>query len=275
MVLKHVIVKKISVFICLLLVNIAFSQEESLVISSEKSENGEVFVYAENTSYAPYTVTVNATLTGFTADKKLPVVQVVNGKSKELLLTLTMKPGLKKYGYSFKSNSYMGNANAKHNDAYTYWLPFKKGGSYLVSQGYYDNVSHHDVKALDFSMVEGSKVYAMREGVVVDVKEDSEKGCPSEECLKLSNFVTVLHDDHSFAEYAHLKKNGAAVKEGDKVNAGDLIGYSGKTGWATGPHLHIEVYTRNKPNQLTSVSTYFNVNGERVLLKKGDRPVNQ
>jgi len=275
MVLKHVIVKKISVFICLLLVNIAFSQEESLVISSEKSENGEVFVYAENTSYAPYTVTVNATLTGFTADKKLPVVQVVNGKSKELLLTLTMKPGLKKYGYSFKSNSYMGNANAKHNDAYTYWLPFKKGGSYLVSQGYYDNVSHHDVKALDFSMVEGSKVYAMREGVVVDVKEDSDKGCPSEECLKLSNFVTVLHDDHSFAEYAHLKKNGAAVKEGDKVNAGDLIGYSGKTGWATGPHLHIEVYTRNKPNQLTSVSTYFNVNGERVLLKKGDRPVNQ
>lgn len=275
MALKHILAKKISGLMCLLLVNIAFSQQEHLVISSEKSEKGEVFVYAENTSYAPYTVTVNTTLTGFTADKKLPVIKVVQGKTKELLLTLTMKPGLKKYGYSFKSDSYMGDANARHNDSYTYQLPFKKGESYLVSQGYYGNVSHHDIKALDFSMEEGTKVYAMREGIVVDVKEDSNKGCPSEECLKLSNFVTVLHDDHSFSEYAHLKKNGAVVKEGDKVNAGDLIGYSGKTGWATGPHLHIEIYTRNKPNQLTSVSTYFNVNGKKILLKKGDRPVNQ
>ncbi len=275
MALKHIMVKKISVFICLLLVNITFSQDGNLVISSEKSEKGEVFVYAENISYAPYTVTVNATLTGFTADKKLPVVKVVNGKTRELLLSLTMKPGLKKYGYSFKSDSYMGDANAKHNDAYIYRLPFKMGESYLVSQGYFGNVSHHDVKALDFSMDEGTKVYAMREGIVVDVKEDSDRGCPSEECLKLSNFVTVLHNDHSFAEYAHLKKNGALVKEGDKVKAGDLIGYSGKTGWATGPHLHIEIYTRDKPNQLTSVTTYFNVNGKKTLLKKGDRPVNQ
>lgn len=267
--------KKISGFLFLLLVNIAFSQDEPLVISSEKSEKGEVFVYAENSSYAPYTVTVNAGLTGFTSDKNLPVVKVVNGKTKELLLTLTMKPGLKKYGYSFKSDSYMGDANAKHNSAYTYQLPFKTGDAYLVSQGYYGNVSHHDIKALDFSMIEGTSVYAMREGIVVDVKEDSDKGCPSEECLKLSNFVTVLHDDHSFSEYAHLKKNGAAVKVGDKVNAGDLIGYSGKTGWATGPHLHIEIYTRDKPNQLNSVSTYFNVNGKRILLKKGDKPVNQ
>ena len=188
MALKHIMVKKISVFICLLLVNITFSQDGNLVISSEKSEKGEVFVYAENISYAPYTVTVNATLTGFTADKKLPVVKVVNGKTRELLLSLKMKPGLKKYGYSFKSDSYMGDANAKHNDAYIYQLPFKKGESYLVSQGYHGNVSHHDIKALDFSMDEGTKVYAMREGIVVDVKEDSDKGCPSEECLKLSNF---------------------------------------------------------------------------------------
>ncbi|UOB19477.1 M23 family metallopeptidase [Abyssalbus ytuae] len=124
-------------------------------------------------------------------------------------------------------------------------------------------------------MNEGTGVYAIREGLVVDVKEDSNVGCPSDECLKMANYITVLHDDHSFAEYAHLKKNGALVKAGDKIKRGDLIGYSGKTGWATGAHLHVEVYTRNRGDRKTSVSTYYKAGGKKTILKKGDRPVNQ
>ncbi|MBK7433819.1 MAG: M23 family metallopeptidase [Chitinophagaceae bacterium] len=36
----------------------------------------------------------------------------------------------------------------------------------------------------------------------------------------------------------HLKYNGSKVKFGDQVNKGDLIGFSGNTGWTNGPHLH-------------------------------------
>lgn len=54
--------------------------------------------------------------------------------------------------------------------------------------------------------------------------------------------------DNTWAIYVHLKVNGVAVTEGQRVNVGDLIGYSGNTGNSTGPHLHFAVY---KAQELT------------------------
>ena len=250
-------------------------EDKEIIISKETNEDKQVLVYAENISFSPYTVTINANLTEMSVDRKIPSILVVAPKSKALILTITPNPKPKgnKYGYSLNTTSYMGDVNAKHDDDYTYTLPYKKGESYRVSQGYYGNVSHQGVKAIDFMMPIGTKVYAMRDGTVVDVREDSDKGCPSDECLKMGNFVTVLQSDNSFAEYYHLKKNGAAVKLGDKVKTGDLIGYSGATGWATGPHLHVEVYLRKKSDSKITVNTYFDISGKRILLKKGNVPI--
>jgi murein DD-endopeptidase MepM/ murein hydrolase activator NlpD len=264
------IVIRITLLFLMFVANIAFSQQSDLELITEKGENGQVKVYGKNNSFAPYTITLYAKLKGFIADKDLPLISTIQGKSTDLLLTISMKPGLEKYSYSFNTSSYMGDVNAKHNDKYTYELPFGIGKSYLVSQGYFGNVSHDKIKALDFTMDEGTMIYAMRDGVVVDVKEYSNVGCPSNECLKEANFITILHDDNSFSEYAHLKKNGASVNVGKKVKRGELIGYSGNTGWATGPHLHIEVYIWNSKDKKMSLDTFFNISGKRTLLKKGD-----
>lgn len=53
------------------------------------------------------------------------------------------------------------------------------------------------------------------------------------------NMLIVRHKDRFFTVYAHNSKN--AVKKGQKVAKGELIGYVGSTGRATGPHLHFEV----------------------------------
>jgi hypothetical protein len=57
-----------------------------------------------------------------------------------------------------------------------------------------------------------------------------------------SGLIIVFHNDGTFSQYAHFKKDGIVVKEGDTLKKGQLIGYSGNTGQSTEPHLHFVVY---------------------------------
>ena len=53
------------------------------------------------------------------------------------------------------------------------------------------------------------------------------------------NVITVKHGKFS-TTYAHLNEFTEGLKEGTKVRQGDVIGFVGRTGFATGPHLHYE-----------------------------------
>ena len=55
------------------------------------------------------------------------------------------------------------------------------------------------------------------------------------------NYVNIRHSDGTLGNYYHLKQGGSAVKIGDKVKKGQLIAYSGNTGYTTAPHLHFSV----------------------------------
>ncbi len=58
------------------------------------------------------------------------------------------------------------------------------------------------------------------------------------------NFIEIQHRDHKSTAYAHLSRIG--VRQGQRVNQGDLIGAVGSTGASTGPHLHFEYLLRNQ-----------------------------
>ncbi len=53
-------------------------------------------------------------------------------------------------------------------------------------------------------------------------------------------FIVIKHENNLVTLYAHLSRQ--IVQKGDTVKRGDAIGYSGRTGYATGPHLHFTVY---------------------------------
>ena len=89
----------------------------------------------------------------------------------------------------------------------------------------------------------GTPIHAARAGIVIDFAEHQTRGGASRE---YANYLVTLHGDDTTGEYYHLRKNGVVVTQGEQVNVGQKIGYSGSTGFSSLPHLHFAVY-RAKP----------------------------
>ena len=97
-------------------------------------------------------------------------------------------------------------------------------------------------ESVDFVVPVGTPVKAARRGKVVDILDGSEIGGEDRKFEEFGNFVEIEHDNEEYSEYEHLRK-GLLVKVGDMVKRGQMIGYSGDTGWIAqlGPHLHFMV----------------------------------
>lgn len=140
---------------------------------------------------------------------------------------------------------------------YVYDLPYNKGEMFMVNQGYNGNQTHQNQNALDFNLPEGTAVLAAREGIVTSVKQNSTTVCPDKVCANQGNYIKIIHSDGTVAEYYHLKYNGAKVKMGDEVEKGQIIGFSGNTGWSYGPHLHFDCYMTDARGKEIKIKTLF------------------
>lgn len=160
-------------------------------------------------------------------------------------------------------------------------LPLAKGAASKIIQGYGGKFSHNDVlnaHALDFALERGTPIHAAAPGIVVASRSDVRSG--GIDAAKYSgidgagNFVMVLQPDHRIALYAHLQCGGTVLRKGDVVHAGDLIGYSGSTGYShpDHPHLHFVVRLPDLKNVFgfRSVPTKFRVNGKEIMLREGE-----
>jgi len=140
--------------------------------------------------------------------------------------------------------------------SYVYALPYEKGASHLLMQGYYSSFTHKNRAALDFKMKRGTPILAAREGTVLRLKKDGTKGGLNKKYRQSGNYIIIEHPDKTRAGYWHLKQNGVLVKMGDTIKKGQVIGLSGKTGFTALPHLHFLVWT-NMNGQWQQVPTRF------------------
>ena len=97
---------------------------------------------------------------------------------------------------------------------------------------------------MDFTAALGTEAYATGDGVVYDV-ERNEWG--------YGNMVILDHGYGYKTRYAHLLK--PAVRKGQKVKRGQVIGYIGATGKATGVHLHYEVLKND--DQIDPINFFY------------------
>jgi murein DD-endopeptidase MepM/ murein hydrolase activator NlpD len=158
------------------------------------------------------------------------------------------------------------NGSLKDDTSFIYSLPYEEGKSYRIIQGYFGPFSHRERAALDFKMDRGTKVMAARAGKVIRVKEDGDRGGWNKKYRPFGNNIIIQHSDGSRAGYWHLQLNGAVVNVGDTVQQGQLIGYSGKTGYTATPHLHFLVWTYDEKGNWTQIATRFRTgNGVKYL----------
>lgn len=239
--------------------------QEDLKLFSEKTANGYA-IYATNGEFCEMSAAVQFGLKNLISTQGNHKVFIIPAKSKKHLITeLIIHKKNKSYGYNINYSSCLGNSTLTTYDKnYPYFLPYQTNASYNVHQGYNGRFSHQSKNALDFNMPVGTGVYAIREGIVVKVIEKHNKGCKKPSCVSYGNYILIYHNDGTFASYVHLKKNGAIVNKGDPVEKGQLIGYSGNTGWSSGPHLHLQVHLQKIKKRVTLKTKFLTGNGKQL-----------
>lgn len=241
-----------------------FSQNSAKMYTEVKQDT--LFYYADNVEVYPISITFTGSspeLENLRSPEPFKTTHVLPPSStKNKVAAFVVNDKTKGWKIRKMPSFYTlaGDATIKNYDAdYKYDLPFQKGKSFTMHQGYNGIFSHQNENSLDFTMPEGTEIVAAREGKIIQTVQNNNRGCPNSSCANLANYITILHSDGTMAQYLHLKQNGVKVKVGDEVKKGDVIGLSGNTGWSNGPHLHFVCYLpdASKPKQKNTLKTLF------------------
>ncbi len=113
-----------------------------------------------------------------------------------------------------------------------------------ISSGFSNSRMHPVLKirrphhGIDYAAATGTPVYTVGDGTVVKKGYQKRGG---------GNYITIKHNGTYSTTYMHLNGYARGIKIGNHVVQGELIGYVGATGLATGPHLDFRFYRNGKP----------------------------
>ncbi|RUR08679.1 peptidoglycan DD-metalloendopeptidase family protein [Legionella sp. km772] len=99
-------------------------------------------------------------------------------------------------------------------------------------------------KGIDLAAPIGTPIQATGDGVITIIDRHNGYG----------NMIKIKHDKKYSTIYGHMLKFQKGLSKGSKVKRGQVIGYVGQTGLATGPHCHYELHVNNAPHNPTTTS---------------------
>jgi murein DD-endopeptidase MepM/ murein hydrolase activator NlpD len=223
-----------------------------------EADRGMTFV---NSAGGPVTVDMSfLESSNVRTEPALPARFVLPGSSETNAVRVMAIDQRAGFNYEFKY-SYMPGDYRAHQDANAhYQVPFSANQRFRVAQAFGGKSSHTDAQnyyAVDIGMPEGTPVLAARDGVVMTVDNDFYgAGLDMARYGDRANNIRVVHADGTMAVYAHLQLEGARVRVGQHVRAGQVLALSGDTGYTSGPHLHFCIQV-NTDMKLVSVPFQF------------------
>lgn len=151
----------------------------------------------------------------------------------------------------------LGSDSTVHRPPRPYSFPFGGDEPRELISGF-GGPTHLDVNhySFDFGMPEGTPILAARSGVVVYVQDGFRRGGLTPDLIERANLAVVGHDDGTLASYGHLRE-GLTVEVGDRVHRGQLLGWSGSTGFSGRPHLHFHVGKRMMGGEFRTIPIRF------------------
>lgn len=149
-----------------------------------------------------------------------------------------------------------------------YRMPTLSGERWRISQGPYGSYSHwgRALHAFDIAPVDGRFVTAMRDGVV----RAYDLGLGQTPRRRIfGNYITLDHGDGEYSHYAHLRTRSFAVRNGQQVQAGDVLAEVGNSGYSFGRHVHVHV---TRAPSIAAQSVPFRFEARTDLLTRNVKP---
>lgn len=150
--------------------------------------------------------------------------------------------GEKYYAYRYMQDSVWSYWDEKGNSLRKTFLKAPLRFS-RISSGFTQRRLHPVLKiyrphtGVDYAAPEGTPVVALGDGIVIEKGYDKAAG----------NYVKIKHNSVYTTGYNHFSKFGKGITKGMRVQQGQVIGYVGRTGYATGPHLDLRFWKNGKP----------------------------
>ncbi|WP_423680118.1 M23 family metallopeptidase [Undibacterium sp. WLHG33] len=237
--------------LCVLLIvwlwsSCGFSQTTLVSVESVKKANSTL-VIANNRSRIPLTLSLNLVRSSNIASSaSWPIVRYIAPGQTLELVEISAFNKQQRYEFFYKFNYVIGSPVAQHDPTAKYRLPFISEQPVFVSQAPDGPIFSHNAvsnkNAIDLVMPISTPIVAARSGYVIEnVNQFADNGLAKPEFVDKANFVRVLHDDGTWAEYIHLKQYSSHVSPGQRIEAGMVIGLSGNSGFSTEPHLHFHL----------------------------------
>jgi hypothetical protein len=209
--------KKItSLFLFLFVLQNCFSQGD-VQVRYDYDASGNATFGADNYTNVPvYLVLDFSFLNNASFSENLPYIKRIDPGSTELFI-IYKELEQPSPDFNIEYKWYNSNPAPKIDDGFPYLLPAKPGTITKII-----NIKAHSRdRAIGFELVSSDEVFAMRKGVVVDVKENSNLNLDDQKQL---NYVHILHVDGTIGEYFNFAMNGVDCIVGEKIIPGQKIG---------------------------------------------------